>query len=421
MNNDLLKVLCVTKLPTQIKECELGIVPEEVDSFLYKITDIDSGMFYIGIHKHNNKVYWHSSKNQEFKDKWSDENSNFRYEILEYNTLEEVRNSEEILLEALDARNLSTCWNQFNGTRKKDKIVFDELLETDKIVDEIQNNLFPIVEFTKPELKKIKFKQVRAEEFNHDKVAEIVDLIELEGGSTKNCDPVIILEDRLGKDLDLGINGNHTKRAFIKSKSATKLKAVIIPYDRHKNIPDVALNSIGNLLNKKNDKVKEDVSILDVVKELLNYKKSGYVITNDLIKHRCARYGFGPSKINSIINKYKKESKIEDNNIRNNQTYSKPTETDLTEIVDNKQSENSDKIVMTSSSTTLTVDRITQKMKEQNVRKALVLVHHPNSTSEDIWNNGRVNYFIDNINYFNSDIEIEFESISGWGKSDILV
>lgn len=121
MNNDLLKVLCVTKLPTQIKECELGIVPDEVDSFLYKITDIDSGMFYIGIHKHNNKVYWHSSKNQEFKDKWSDENSNFRYEILEYNTLEEVRNSEEILLEALDARNLSTCWNQFNGTRKRIK------------------------------------------------------------------------------------------------------------------------------------------------------------------------------------------------------------------------------------------------------------------------------------------------------------
>lgn len=420
MNGDLLKVLCIAKLPNQIKECELNSIPDEVDSFLYKITCLNTDKFYIGIHKHNNKVYWHSSKNQEFRDKWSDENSSFRYEILQYGTLEEVRNSEESLLESLDARNNSKCWNQFNGTRKKDKVVFDELSETDKLVEEIESNIFPISEFTKPELKKIKFKQVRAEEFNHDKVAEIVDLIELEGGSTKNCDPVIILEDRLGKDLDLGINGNHTRRAFLKSKSATKLKAVIIPYDRHKNIPDVALNSIGNLLNKKSDRVKEDVSILDVVKELLNYKKSGYVITNDLIKHRCARYGFGPSKINSIINKYKKESKIEDNNVRNNQTYSKPSETELSEIRDKKQSENSDKIVMISSSTTLTVDRITQKMKEQNIRKALVLVHHPNSTAEDAWSNGRKNYFVENIEFFNSDLEIEFESISGWGKSDIL-
>jgi hypothetical protein len=29
-------------------------------------------------------------------------------------------------------------------------------------------------------------------------------------------------------------------------------------------------------------------------------------------------------------------------------------------------------------------------------------------------------YFTDNIDFFYSDFEIEFESISGWGKSDIL-
>jgi hypothetical protein len=420
MNSDLLKVLCVVKLPTQIKQCDLGNVPDEIDSFLYKITCLQTSKFYIGIHKHDNTVYWHSSKNQDFKTKWSDENSEFRYEILEYGTLEEIRNSEETLLESIDARNNQDCWNQFNGTRKKNKVVFDELLETDKLVDEIKNNKFEIVEFTKPEIKKIKFKQVRAEEFNHDKVKEIIDFIELEGGSTKNCDPVIILEDRLGKDLDLGINGNHTKRAFIKSKSATKLKAVIIPYDRHKNIPDVALNSIGNHLNRKSDRVKEDVSINDVVKELLNYKKSGYIITNDVIKDRCARYNFGPSMVKSTISKYKKESKIEDNNIRNNQTYSAPSDFELEKIQKKKQSETDDKIVVVSSSTTLTIDRITDKMKEQGIRKALVLVHHPNSTKEEYWNNGRINYFIDNISFLNSDIDVQFESISGWGKSDIL-
>jgi hypothetical protein len=420
MNSDLLKVLCVQKLPAQIKQCDLGNVPDEVDSFLYKITCIKTGKFYIGIHKYDNTVYWHSSKNQDFKTKWSDENSEFRYEILKYGTLEEIRNSEETLLETIDARNNQDCWNQFNGTRKKNKVVFDELLETDKLVDEINNNKFEIVELTKVDIKKIKFKQVRAEEFNHDKVKEIIDFIELEGGSTKNCDPVIILKDRLGKDIDLGINGNHTKRAFLKSKSATKLKAIIIPYDRHKNIPDVALNSIGNHLNRKSDKVKEDVSINDVVKELLNYKKSGYVITNDVIKERCARYNFGPSMVKSTISKYKKESKIEDNNIRNNQTYSKPSETLLEQIREIRQSENDDRIVVVSSSTTLTVDRMTQKMKEHNMRKALVMVHHPNSTKEDEWLSGRMNYFTDNIDFFNSDVEIEFESISGWGKSDIL-
>jgi hypothetical protein len=421
MNNDLLKVLCVVKLPSQIKQCDLGDVPDEVDAFLYKISDIDSEMFYYGIHKHDNTVYWHSSKNKDFKEKWADENSNFKYEILEYGTLEVIRNSEETLLEKLDARNNPKCWNQFNGTRKKDKIVFDELLETDKLVDEINGGKFDIVEYTKADIKKIPFKQVRAEEFNNDKVKEIVDFIEMEGGSTKNCDPVIILKDRLGKDKDLGVNGNHTKKAFIKSKSAIKLKAFIIPYDRHKNIPDVALNSIGNNLNKKAEKVKEDVSILDVVKELLNYRKNGYQITNDIIKSRCARYGFGPSMTKSTISKYRKEAKIEDNNIRNNQTYSKPTETDLNTMQENMQSEINDKVIVVSSSTTLTIDRITQKMKEQNLRKALVLIHHPNSTAEEDWNNGRVNYFIDNIDFLNSDVEIEFESISGWGKSDILI
>jgi hypothetical protein len=420
MNNDLLKVLCVVKLPSQIKQCDLGNVPDEdIDAFLYKISDDE--MFYIGIHKHDNTVYWHSSKNKAFKEKWADENSNFRYEILEYGTLEEVRNSEETMLEKLDARNNPKCWNQFNGTRKKDKILFDELLETDKLVDEINANKFDVVDYTKADIKKIPFKQVRAEEFNNDKVKEIIDSIEMEGGSTKNCDAVIILKDRLGPGKDLGVNGNHTKKAFTKSKSAHKLKATIIPLDRHKSIPDVALNSIGNNLNKKAEKVKEDVSISDVVKELLNYRKNGYLINNDIIKDRCARYGFGPSMTKSTISKYRRESKIEDNNIRNNQTYSKPTKNYLDTMQENLQSESNDKLIIIFSSTTLTVDRITEKMKEQNIRKALVLVHHSNSTSEDNWNNGRVNYFIDNINFFNSDIEIEFQSISGWGKSDILV
>ena len=65
LSKKILKILCVTELPTPIAECYIITPPGIIDYFLYKITDIITGKYYWGKHKWDGDVYWHSGKHEE--------------------------------------------------------------------------------------------------------------------------------------------------------------------------------------------------------------------------------------------------------------------------------------------------------------------------------------------------------------------
>ena len=84
------------------------------DSFLYKWTDTKQNMFYIGVHKGTtDDGYICSSKIllEEYKKRPND----FKREILEFGTFEQVIEKETYLLKQIDAAQNKQYYNQHNG------------------------------------------------------------------------------------------------------------------------------------------------------------------------------------------------------------------------------------------------------------------------------------------------------------------
>ena len=132
----LLKVLCVTELPPQLRNCIIPTPPTKLIAFLYKITHILSKRIYIGMHTWDGKVYWFSQK--ETKDLsilWGQEEDAFEYEILEYGTTEAIKEAEGLLLESVDATNHQMYFNENNGMRVKNKDLESDSLTVKKLIN----------------------------------------------------------------------------------------------------------------------------------------------------------------------------------------------------------------------------------------------------------------------------------------------
>ena len=80
----------VDELPPSIKEWFIPIPPEKYEGWLYKFTCLISNRYYIGIHKDDGTIYWHSSENEEFQNIFANKDSNLKYEILEYGDYEDL-------------------------------------------------------------------------------------------------------------------------------------------------------------------------------------------------------------------------------------------------------------------------------------------------------------------------------------------
>jgi hypothetical protein len=415
----LLKVLCVTELPPQLRNCIIPTPPTKLIAYLYKITHLPSGRIYYGMHTWDGKVYWFSQK--ETKDLsilWGKEEDTFELEILEYGTTEDMKEAEALLLEKCNAASDPMYFNENNGMRVKNKDLEADSLIVKKLIEDIKTNRWPAIKVTKADIENLHFKQCREEGLNRDKLLEITERIQNKGGKTVVCQPLIILEDRNGSDL--GINGYHTYNAFMNAKNSTQIEAIYVPKKYHKNIPDSFLNEIGNTFNKKNTFVSTPISPKDALKEMLDKHYSGYNLTDDYIRQQCiAEYNFVPREAGMIVSRFNKQKKIDVKNKQMNQTYVTPSQ-----ALKNKEKEKFQKLypnktVTVQSSDTYGLDRALKPAKAQNSRDILVIVHHKNSIYEEDWNKNKHQEWIDLLEYTNSDIKIQYESISGW-SSDIL-
>lgn len=415
----LLKVLNVTELPPQLKNCIIPPPPKNLIAFLYRIFHIPSGRTYIGMHTWDGKVYWFSQK--ETKDLsilWGQEEGTFEYEILEYGTTEQMKEKEALLLELVDATNDQMYFNENNGMRVKNKDLENDSLVVKQLIEDIKNNKWPAVKVTKAAIEDLHFKQCREEGLNREKLLEITERIQNKGGKTVVCQPLIVLQDRNGSDL--GVNGFHTFNAFMNAKNATQIDVIYVPKKYHKNIPDSFLNEIGNTFNKKEIFVTTPIHQKDVLKEMLDKHYSGYKLTDDYIRQQCIlEYNFTPREAGMVVAKFNKQKTIDVKNKQMNQTYVTPSQS-----LKNKEKEKYKKLypnktITVQSSDTYGLDRALKPAKAQNSRDILVIVHHKNSIDEEKWNKTEHQEWIDLLEYTNSDIKIQYKSISGW-SSDIL-
>lgn len=420
-SSTLLKVLCVSELPAPILECKIpDKIPDTIGYYNYRISRIETGQFYDGKHKWNGEPYWHSGENKELARLFSTENKTFKFEITFFGSEDEVsRREAEILEKTVGIDPL--CWNLRKAIIKKKDLKNDAKLVTE-IYNDVINGKWPKVKITKDEVINIPFKQCRSTKIYREKVLEIADAIRANSGNTDNCDPLIILKDRLGPGKDQGIDGAHTKGGFVSVKNATQIDAIFIPKSVHKHIPDSMLTRLGNTFNRKNKKIKSDVEKDDVMKELMEEYADGYKHNDNDIRERVIiELNFSARQAAKFITAFKKKKKIHDANRKNGKTYGKYTRKQLNVIKKEMKKKYPNKTIWASSSSTLTLCRIYDQLRKKNSEDCVIVIHHPDSIAEEKWElvDGRKDYFVKNHMYSKSPLKIEYEMVSGW-ETDIV-
>lgn len=417
----ILDIMHVDELPPSIKEWSIPTPPKKYEGWLYKFTCLISDRIYLGIHKDDGTIYWHSSENEEFQNIFANPNSNLKYEILEYGDYEDLKRKEHDMLSAAKARTNPQYFNLWNGFPIHDKVDFKKI---EKLYDKIKSGIFITKdEIPKELLKDIKFLQVREKEYVAGAIKKIAEKLDAKGGDTSKSDPPVILADKFGDGLHFGIGGNHTKQAVLKSKHAKHIRWNLIPYDEHESFSEMELNVLGNMLNAIPDNVKNDIDEADMIKSLLKMYNEGVDIDSKEVKRYPLLCGFTPTERNRLLRQAKNE--IEKTQNRKNKglifiDYSEgsPEYPNLEKTM--KENQTKDVACIVASSAALTLDRIAESADKENKKTIIVVVYHSEPWYEVNWKNKLKPKLEKSIKWFDSSkVVIQFEEMKAW-KPEIL-
>mgnify|MGYP001163638345 FL=1 len=264
--------------PAGIKKVVKGNMPDWADSYVYKLSSIQLNKTYIGYHKENGKTYFGSTTDTELISLVSDSNSDLVFEIVEFGSMEEMKQVEHEMLTEVDARNNPNYWNKTNGipgVRKFNRVAINKVVEIVKNGGE---------EYLQPKVKvstlsDIPKAQVRDDEYDKDNLSDIIDAINRSGGSTDKAKPPVILEDRIydGESYkELRIGGAHTIESYCRTKykDTAELAPIVIPKELHEDITDEGITLLGDLLNTRNE-ISSPASHKDGTKYLMRLRQAG--------------------------------------------------------------------------------------------------------------------------------------------------
>jgi len=258
------------KIPS-MKEVDLGNQPTAYEAYLYLIKDLESGKMYLGVHKLNDKLYWTSMKHLEGLRILQGDEKRIQYKILEYGEYSTMKNKEADEIDKHDAVRSPDFWNQMYGSYHKEKM---RLSLVKKIVSNIENGVYSITTENVSDLVKIPTWQVREGEYVPGLLKYIKSKINEVSGSTKNCNPIVILEDRLNEKLyretDLRIDGAHTLKGAHSCGSLT-IKVIRIPKEVHAHLSASEIEMIATLLNKDEEVRKEPNSKETLAKTIFGF------------------------------------------------------------------------------------------------------------------------------------------------------
>jgi hypothetical protein len=417
----ILEIMHVDELPPSIKEWFIPNPPKKYEGWLYKFTCLISNRIYLGIHKDDGTIYWHSSENEEFQNIFANPDSNLKYEILEYGDYEDLKRKEHDMLSTAKARTSPEYFNLWNGFPIHDKVDFKKI---EKLFEKIKSGVFITKnEIPKTDLKDVPFLQVREKEYVAGAIKKIAEKLDAKGGDTTKADPPVILSDKFGDGLHFGIGGNHTKQAVLKSKHAKSIKWNLIPLNEHETFSETELNVLGNMLNAKPDNYKNDIEEADMIKSLIKMYNDGESLESRDVKRYPLLCGFTPSERNRLLRQARNE--IEKSSMRKNKglifiDYSEgsPEYPNLSKTM--RENQTKDVACMVASSAALTLDRIAEAADKDNKKTIIVVVYHSEPWYEVNWKNKLKPKLEKSIKWFDSSkVVIQFEEMKSW-KPEIL-
>jgi len=377
-----------------IKEVHIGDVPRVYEGYLYRFTDLDTGIMYVGIHKGSvEDEYWHSSTNDEFAKVFQDSNSNLKFEILEYGDYAEMTVSEHRILKENDARNNPMFFNKTNGAPKFTQPRNDLMKE---LADAIMNRKFPITiepVYDVFQLRRLQVRLVEDKELRN----EIKEKIHDAAGNTDKCNPIVIYEARQSGNDIVG-DGNHTLNGANDSKHCTQVSVMRIPYEVHSEYTNMELKGVSNLLNKKPEIIKKAISEDDAVKYIIGTYSEGTPHDSAGNKEYLSLCGFTKRAITSILKKAKVE--IDKNNLAlGNKLWidytTAPYKQRLTSVVNSFRNDNT--ISLAYSSAMFKWDHIFNgifdltevnpktKERESKYTNVVITVYHKDPQAEENW------------------------------------
>lgn len=417
----ILEIMHVHELPPSIKEWFIPVAPKKYEGWLYKFTCLISKRIYIGIHKDDGTIYWHSSENQEFQKIFANPNSNLKYEILEYGDYEDLKRKEYEMLSAAKARTNPQYFNLWNGFPIHDKVDFKKI---EKLYDKIKSGVFITNdEIPKEELRDVKFLQVREKEYVAGAIKKIAEKLDTKGGDTTKSDPPVILSDKFGDGIHFGIGGNHTKQAVLKSKHAKAIKWNLIPHTEHESFSEMELNILGNMLNAIPDNLKNDIEEADMIKSLLKIHYEGTSLDNKEVKKYPLLCGFTPTERNRLLRQTKNEI-LKTQNRKNkglifiDYSEGSPEYTNLQKT--KKENQTKDVACIVASSAAINLDRIAEAADKENKNTIVVVIYHSEPYYETNWKNKLKPKLERSIKWFrSSETLIQFEEMKSW-KPEIL-
>jgi len=269
------------KLPPQIVEAIIPPIFEEFQAFVYKFTNLKNNMIYIGYHKGKPyDGYYHSSTNKEFQNQFMNPDAKFKYEVLQYGSVNYCKSVEHKLLKQVDAANNTMYYNKTNGSPIMN--IVDPELMSDIAAEITSDRSYSGVDYILKELDRLpEYKlQIRNITVDDEHITKIKNVI-----NTKNSLKhllVVVLLDRVyrGRKGDMIIDGNHSIQAAKKSKHGRNglIPVLEIPYDLHKDWSDDEVDLLAALLNPRNENPRLETNIETIAQLVSNLLNQGYDI-----------------------------------------------------------------------------------------------------------------------------------------------
>jgi len=410
-------------MPPSIVETKITKAPKNYEGYLYRFTNLKNNMMYLGVHKgFVEDEYWQSSTDKDFTKVFSNSASELLYEILDYGTYDEMTVKEHTVLKKVDAKNNQLYYNKSNGSPRQPVA---DLEKCKGLLARIENGEFNAGKEPIKDLMDLERLQVRTEDIGKHQT-EIKQKIE-DGGNTDKCNPVVIYEERGSEGSDVIGDGNHTLMAADKSKGAHEVPVARISKKIHKDYSDEEIRGIGNLLNRREDIVKEYTTNEDAIKWIVGRAAKGVDVYSDSNKEWLIEYGHTRQRISTILKKAEQE--VEEGKLAQlNHIFCKYDAEPHKSRMDNKVEQNrtGDTMCFSISSGLFDWRKVINKLfdnTEYNKKtgtydivkpNVIIVVHHPSVAFEDDWkmNNqpaqmARINHFLKPLGYNVKLVEME--------------
>jgi len=406
-----------------IIERAIASPPSNYEAYLYRYTNLIDLKVYVGIHKGSvDDSYKHSATCKEFAEVFNNNDSQLKFEVLQYGSYLEMRTAEHSILSKDDARNSDMYYNKTNGAAafiepREDmiKLFVEQIL--DGAYESNHENIDKHVDMP--------YVQVRFEH-NAELQRAIKEAIDDAGGNTDKCNPLIVLEGRESKGGDVRIDGNTTLFGASKSKHATKLPVIRIPYDSHKHLTDFEVNRVGRLLNRKPEIEKKPTDRKDAVKDILEAHANGIPVTAQSNVSILKLYGFTTGMIRRII-KEAQQLIAKNEGLKNNQLfirYKAAPHSNILKATTIAFGQEKGWCSTFCSSAKLSVERILETLDANSPevtdgkidnKKIMVVIHHPTVEDGKTWKTDIQPTWIKRLDkLLKDDYTVEFHEMSMW-------